>query len=526
MSRRTAPAPHGSAIVAMIVVLVIAELVIIGIVLGGARDQDLSMRRMESTHAFYAAEAGINMAMREYADQADYDNDGAIGSISNDGNAANDPQLGPATLSVSLATVSGQLTLTSVGHSGEAHRKAVVVVGSGQTDRNIDGKQIGSRISVSDSGRVAAILAHVKGPAPMLVRYALYGESSGEPGALLAQTASAPVGSNLFHWQLITTPETWIASGLYWLALGAEHADVYYSYEGGGQTRIKTRDTIASGFASPWGASNSSATQTLAIRAVLFRNLAGPIDFDSDSEYQNSNPPTNGLFRDLTQPSKINRGPDISNNSTHYTAVNFGSGPVADAVTLYDINPRDTTPTDFDGSISVEADMLVRGAGTKFIGFGALINAMSGQDGLALVVQDRRGNDYLELHRLPQSGNVGGTAAIEQSSGFRISRNQWYCLRVSFILVDTDLHVNATIWSHTNTRNPNSALNGSPLATLTYLTDVASLSGLPTSGQLGLIFDGTTNQGQGSVTNVRILSDATFVPPVGTESIVSWSEQP
>jgi len=40
----------------------------------------------------YAAESGLEMAMREI-NSTDIDSDGTIGSISDDGNAADDPQL-------------------------------------------------------------------------------------------------------------------------------------------------------------------------------------------------------------------------------------------------------------------------------------------------------------------------------------------------------------------------------------------------------------------------------------------------
>ena len=48
-----------------------------------------------STGAFYAAESGLEMALRELnnATPTDIDSDGAIGTISNNGNTADDPQL-------------------------------------------------------------------------------------------------------------------------------------------------------------------------------------------------------------------------------------------------------------------------------------------------------------------------------------------------------------------------------------------------------------------------------------------------
>ncbi|MCX5691866.1 MAG: hypothetical protein NTV94_19085, partial [Planctomycetota bacterium] len=60
--------------------------------------------RIESLRAFYAAEAGINMSVRELMAGSDEDGDGTIGSISNDGNSSNNPGLsGGATFEVTIA---------------------------------------------------------------------------------------------------------------------------------------------------------------------------------------------------------------------------------------------------------------------------------------------------------------------------------------------------------------------------------------------------------------------------------------
>lgn len=113
---------RGAAVVAIIVSMLILGLIITGAVLGTARDQDLTVRRLETIRAFYAAEAGANMAIREIILISDADGDGAIGSISDDGNPANDPSLGTAQVNVSRAVVGVQTTLTSEGRSGAARR--------------------------------------------------------------------------------------------------------------------------------------------------------------------------------------------------------------------------------------------------------------------------------------------------------------------------------------------------------------------------------------------------------------------
>ena len=66
----------------MIIVLVVVDLIIVGIVVGQARDHDLTIKRIHTVDSFYATEAGINMAFRELTYQRDEDGDGTIGTPS------------------------------------------------------------------------------------------------------------------------------------------------------------------------------------------------------------------------------------------------------------------------------------------------------------------------------------------------------------------------------------------------------------------------------------------------------------
>ena len=113
---------RGVVIVVLVVVMLIIELVIVNGVIGGARDHDLTVWRMQTVESFYAAEAGLNMAIREFVKDADEDGDTKIGGISDDGNAANDPDPGNAQFFVNSTTVGVTTTLTSEGRSGEATR--------------------------------------------------------------------------------------------------------------------------------------------------------------------------------------------------------------------------------------------------------------------------------------------------------------------------------------------------------------------------------------------------------------------
>ncbi len=116
----------GSASVAMIVVLMVVSLIIVGMVLSGARDQDLTVSRLDAIRAQYAADAGAEMAVREVMLNTDEDGDGTIGSISDDGDSGNDPLIGPARV---LVTRTGN-TLDVVGRTPIAKRRQQITLGT------------------------------------------------------------------------------------------------------------------------------------------------------------------------------------------------------------------------------------------------------------------------------------------------------------------------------------------------------------------------------------------------------------
>lgn len=118
---------RGTALLAMVVAMVIIGLIVVRIVFGGARDHDLTVKRLDTIRAFYAAEAGANMAIREWMIDDDDDGDGTIGTISDDANAVNDPTLGQAQVFVRIEFVGAGRALTSQGRSGSALREIQVV---------------------------------------------------------------------------------------------------------------------------------------------------------------------------------------------------------------------------------------------------------------------------------------------------------------------------------------------------------------------------------------------------------------
>lgn len=106
---------RGIAAMALVMVLAMISLAILGMVLGGARDQDLTVSRLETLRSMYAAEGGAQMAMREVLTNTDADGDGAIGGVSDDGNASNNPSIGGATVWVDRSDSAGSATLDVKG---------------------------------------------------------------------------------------------------------------------------------------------------------------------------------------------------------------------------------------------------------------------------------------------------------------------------------------------------------------------------------------------------------------------------
>jgi hypothetical protein len=133
MGRSPTSTRRGVAAVVMVVLLLALNLIIIGMVLGGARDQDLTVRRLETVRAFYAAEAGANMAVREVMVGRDEDGDGRTGTISDDDDSGNDPAFGQARVRVTMSADAGQTTLTSKGRAGQAARRLEVTL-AGSSD--------------------------------------------------------------------------------------------------------------------------------------------------------------------------------------------------------------------------------------------------------------------------------------------------------------------------------------------------------------------------------------------------------
>ncbi len=130
--------------------------------------------------------------------------------------------------------------------------------------------QFATQVTLPEDGTVTSISAHVKGPVTKMLCYALYTDSSGEPGTLVVESVAEATGLNEYHWHQISITPTALSAGTYWLALAFSFKNTYVtqSAEGLGQTRHKSYDAVSSGFLASWGASDVSNTRRLSIYAT------------------------------------------------------------------------------------------------------------------------------------------------------------------------------------------------------------------------------------------------------------------
>jgi len=109
---------RGAVAVAAVVLMILVNLVIVGMVLVGARYQDLTTSTIETTRAFYGAEAAMHLALRELSQDEDFDGSGDTGGI--------DP-ISPAafrgiTAGVDIETNGNVNTLSAWGGTARVHR--------------------------------------------------------------------------------------------------------------------------------------------------------------------------------------------------------------------------------------------------------------------------------------------------------------------------------------------------------------------------------------------------------------------
>jgi hypothetical protein len=107
----------------MVILLATLGLFILGALANAGTEGPVTEARLSAARAFYAAEAGMNMAIRETMLASDLDGDGRVGTISDDANLWTDPDLGNgARVVVEHDTPPNMLRLFSRGRAGSARR--------------------------------------------------------------------------------------------------------------------------------------------------------------------------------------------------------------------------------------------------------------------------------------------------------------------------------------------------------------------------------------------------------------------
>jgi hypothetical protein len=233
----------------------------------------------------------------------------------------------------------------------------------------------------------------------------------------------------------------------------------------------------------------------------------GPIGFASDCDYSNSNPPSGGLFRDFVGGGNINRGND--NFGTGHASLNFNTGATSgtNGLTLFDTDPTTATPTLWSGSVSVSADTIQSGTNANKPGLVALFNEGAGNFGLALVLSEAGSTDTIELHKVPQTGDLttssGGTLLASTNVSGLIADGVWYRVTMDVTVNGDFLSVTGRFFTHAVATDPNSTVSATSAGTLSYTSGLTAL-GLQGAGEAGMIFDVGANTSKASFTNFSI----------------------
>lgn len=120
---------RGAVSAAALVVLVVTAVMVLGSTRTNRTEQDLTVARMQTMRAFYAAESAIQLALREITIATDEDGDGVIGGISDDNDDTNNPFIGQARVHVTAQPIDGGLVaLTATATEGQATRRIRVEI--------------------------------------------------------------------------------------------------------------------------------------------------------------------------------------------------------------------------------------------------------------------------------------------------------------------------------------------------------------------------------------------------------------
>jgi fibro-slime domain-containing protein len=137
------------------------------------------------------------------------------------------------------------------------------------TRGNVHNKQYATRVNLPARVVVASISAYV-GKQDDDVRYAIYSDNAGEPGVLLAQSATKQSNNSSMAWLTIAMNDVLLDAGDYWLAVALDDSSQHHAYaSSGGATRVRNYDAVSNGYAASWGASSGTTTEKISIYATV-----------------------------------------------------------------------------------------------------------------------------------------------------------------------------------------------------------------------------------------------------------------
>ena len=139
-------------------------------------------------------------------------------------------------------------------------------------EKNVQQIQIASPVTIGQAMSVTSLTAYIS-KKDKKVRYAIYTDSSGEPGTLLAETEQVKMTESNGWLEIPLDAPVAVSAGTYWLALSFEDKDQEYYYDTTGSMRHRTYNAYGNGFLASWGTSDASYTRLLDM--YLSANVAG-----------------------------------------------------------------------------------------------------------------------------------------------------------------------------------------------------------------------------------------------------------
>src|SRR5262249_18949490 len=208
-------------------------------------------------------------------------------------------------------------------------------------------------------------------------------------------------------------------------------------------------------------------------------------------------------FRDVRRAADINVGPDLG--ATGHTAINFtgSAGSGGDSwITVYDTTPGTPDAGPLFGSVNLSADVLIqthnnrKGAGPL-----ALFNEAAGKNGLALILYDRGGSDFLTLAAVdPATGKITTISSVSLGGG--VAENAWFRVTMSVAVSGGNVTVTGQVFRHATPSDPGSALGTQVGVTLNF--SGARPAGVDSTGEVGIVAAATSTSVNSSVTNFTI----------------------